>query len=315
MVLKATFKMRKLLFVCALLLPLPLLAQFDGGPGDGFDQKQESSITLTGSILSFGGFNGGNGDGFDIENQASITLLGTIIPFNGFDGGIGDGFDIATESSRILAGGTYTYAGFNGGTGDGFAFTQQAGLILQNTPLPIYWIDFDAQMQQQIVLLNWEMINTEEDDLHFEIERSVDAIHFEKIIEIKTQPNSANSYFTHDKSPSLGNNYYRIKHISPVGEIQYTQIEKVHFYYSRHSPSLEFYPNPCIDRKIKCKITGIPNDKQYVLNVYNLLGVRLLNRKTKNEEELLLPGQWVPGMYWFETIQDDFRLRQAIILK
>ncbi|MBC6992847.1 T9SS type A sorting domain-containing protein [Neolewinella lacunae] len=121
----------------------PLLAQFSGGPGDGFTQRRTIQLDLTGvpvgvRPLYLGGsddgfaraggafsltgqsltvlYGGGRGDGFD-RAGGSLTLGGQSLAIL-YGGGPGDGFD-RSSNSLTLSGQTLAIL-YGGGPGDGF---------------------------------------------------------------------------------------------------------------------------------------------------------------------------------------------------
>ncbi|MEP4093894.1 T9SS type A sorting domain-containing protein [Reichenbachiella sp.] len=113
-------------------------------------------------------------------------------------------------------------------------------------PLPLDFLSFSGQFDNEDVLLNWVTTN-EINVSHFEIEHSLDGSSFLAIgnVEAVNVVASVNDYsYTHD-SPTAAVNYYRIKEVDLDGLFEYSNIIMMESPYYR----LEFnhYPNPVED--------------------------------------------------------------------
>ena len=97
-------------------------------------------------------------------------------------------------------------------------------------PLPISLLEFTAKAVGSKSLLNW-ITATEINNDRFEIERSSDAITFNKIGQV---PGAVNSnvhlyYQWYDNIPFNGNNFYRLKQVDIDGKFSYSPIRLVNF--------------------------------------------------------------------------------------
>jgi hypothetical protein len=90
--------------------------------------------------------------------------------------------------------------------------------------------------------LHWATA-TEENTAYFEIERSKDAINFEKIGTITAAGNSSvtNEYLFQDNNPYRANNYYRIKLVNADASTEYTEIIVLD---NMVKNPFNIYPNP-----------------------------------------------------------------------
>jgi hypothetical protein len=88
--------------------------------------------------------------------------------------------------------------------------TAPVGCLDALFPLPLQNIEFTAQAQQQNILLQWKIDNISQLGL-YEIERSRDAVHFVKIGEERVSKLNEPIFFL-DKNPTIGTNYYKLKH-------------------------------------------------------------------------------------------------------
>lgn len=100
----------------------------------------------------------------------------------------------------------------------------------KQVPLPITLLEFTAQAAGKKTLLNWTTA-TEINNDRFEIERSSDAVSFNKIGQVPGAVNSNvhRNYQWYDNSPFNGNNYYRLKQVDIDGKFSYSPIRFVNF--------------------------------------------------------------------------------------
>jgi hypothetical protein len=116
--------------------------------------------------------------------------------------------------------------------------------ITDNTiPLPPELLDFSANnVNNNYVSLTWQT-STEENNDHFEVERSSNTTKFETINTTKSLGNSstAQSYSARDDAPIRGINYYRLKQVDSNGRATYSSTKKVKFG-TDVAPLI--YPNP-----------------------------------------------------------------------
>jgi hypothetical protein len=139
--------------------------------------------------------------------------------------------------------------------------------ISDNSVLPVQLLNFTANNEQnQYVSLAWQTAMEENND-HFEVERSTDATHFEKIITVKAVGNSSvlQSYSTADNIPVKGINFYRLKQIDSDGRLSYSLTEKVKFGIGV-APLI--YPNPV--KSVFTAVSGAELIREIV--IYNVQG-------------------------------------------
>ena len=109
--------------------------------------------------------------------------------------------------------------------------------------LPIVLVDFTAVKNGNHVQLDWSTSSEINND-YFTIERSVDGIYFEAIIQEKGAGNSnvLNRYQRFDNQPYLGYNYYRLSQTDFDGKTESFEIRSVFF--ESGKPLISLYPNP-----------------------------------------------------------------------
>ncbi len=172
---------------------------------------------------------------------------------------------------------TFSGGGVNLITGDGVSW---GGTIAPSTPanyprgfigsitwypisiLKINLKDITAKNEGSKNKIQWSSLSELATDV-YELERNIDGKNFIKIASFKANGQASNYSFT-DESPSLGDNYYRLKLIEGNGNEQYSQIVNANVK-SFENFSITTYPNPVIE-KLYGSINGkIENNGTVVL--------------------------------------------------
>lgn len=121
---------------------------------------------------------------------------------------------------------------------------------LPATPLPIELLYFKANWEDdsyRSVVLTWET-SSEQENSHFEIERSIDGINFQyvKSVDGNGTTNMNISYSTLDEDPYVeGVSYYRLKQVDVNGDYEYSNIEVLNTPDGLNMVSL--FPNPSVN--------------------------------------------------------------------
>jgi len=226
-----------------------------GGIGDGVDK----GAFLQGGTATMA-FSGGYGDGWSTQNymQQGSNMQ--------FFGGNGDGWHSDGYSQ------THDAVAFRGGVGDGWAssYTPLA-------PLPITFLKFEATKKNTTAYLNWQL--AKDDDVKtFEVERSANAVAFEKIGLVMQNTANNKKYDFTDAHPLKGNNYYRIKIINKNGKEEYTGTKVVNFEDSK-AGFVKIYPNPASSFvNIEIPADYMQNENT-VINVYSMNGAMVYQQK------------------------------------
>ena len=135
-------------------------------------------------------------------------------------------------------------------------------------PLSIQLLYLQAQPAGNKVNITWATGNENNND-HFEIERSLDGYDFYKIATVGSKGNSSiTQYYSFtDLSPLLSVSYYRIKQVDIDNKFSYSYIVKVNLK-SNNYKNLVLYPNPAqnliklifnstTEEKLKLQLTDI----------------------------------------------------------
>ncbi|MEO6404232.1 MAG: metallophosphoesterase family protein [Ferruginibacter sp.] len=100
--------------------------------------------------------------------------------------------------------------------------------VIITAPVAVSVIDFTAQARSTIVALQWTS-SKETNNRYFNIERSVDGIHWSALTQVVGAGNSslAHTYHTADSNPYEGFNFYRLSQTDFNGNSQVLDIKKV----------------------------------------------------------------------------------------
>ncbi|MFT3749771.1 MAG: T9SS type A sorting domain-containing protein [Agriterribacter sp.] len=112
-----------------------------------------------------------------------------------------------------------------------------------NIVLPVTFGDFTAKPVKCTALLQWKTY-TEQNNSHFNVERSQDGVHFSTIAKVSAAGNSTTtkSYSYTDEVPFSGKSYYRVTQVDFDGKNSSTPIRPIEM--NCEGASLRVYPNP-----------------------------------------------------------------------
>ena len=176
-----------------------------GATGSPIDNAQPGSLGQGGSS----GNDGGGGGGGYYGGGAGGSIGGNVPA----GGGGGSSYTSSTLCSSVV----HTQ-GDNSGNG--------SLSITYGAALPIQLLSFTARADEnQQVALAWKTA-LEQNAADFDLERSADAVHFEKIGVVKAA-GSAASYTFSDEKPLKGFNYYRLKSNDTDTRFEYSSIVSV----------------------------------------------------------------------------------------
>jgi hypothetical protein len=218
---------------------------------------------------------------------------GRIIPANG-SAGNSNAIQVCGSTWWNAAAGTFTGPGCMPPTLPGCA-----------NVLPIELLTFDGMLcDDNKICLKWETASERGND-HFEISRSVDAVNFDRIAQVKTlsQGNSHQklTYSYTDPAPYRGINYYRLSQVDvdestvefPLIEIKGPENGEILY---------TIYPNPSGG---DFKISSNNQFHRHALSILitNMLGEKVLkqelSRESENEDFVFYPESTLsPGIYY-----------------
>ena len=211
---------------------------------------------------------------------------------------------------RPSAGNPWTNQGTAGGCTNGSVLiSSRNGLtsfsefgIAVSTVLPVEWLDFKATLlPENQVLLNWSTAS-EIQNSHFNIQRSVDGIHFENIGKVNGNGTTQeiSSYQFTDLNPAYGRNYYRLEQVDFNGGLHYSNF--IEIFVQPTISSLSVYPNPAKDF-----IQFVLPNTTAQLKIHDVTGKLIYETNFENQVQVNLKD--IPtGYYLYQIENDNLRL-------
>jgi uncharacterized protein (DUF1501 family) len=183
-------------------------------------------------------------------------------------------------------------------------------LFENTTVLPVELLYFRGYAEAERSLLQWSTAS-ELNNYKFEIERSRDAIHFEKIgqrIGAGTVDEPQYYQFT-DSQPRQGVNYYRLRQIDFDGTEEFSNIISIYF---EATASILLYPNPARHELI---IQVQDNRKDGYVQIFNAFGQLVIEKSLlRGTERMELNISALPnGNYFARITADQVLLTQQFI--
>lgn len=143
--------------------------------------------------------------------------------------------------------------------------------------LPVRLASFNGRLEHNAVQLSWKTAQ-ELNNHHFEIERSIDGIYFEKIgyIAARGSSSSGYTYTFNDPSFKASTNFYRLRQVDVNGEFTFSKVLLIKIKGDKISPVV-IHPNPAKNNII---ITlGENASSDWTINIYDNIGKRIITRQ------------------------------------
>ena len=252
-----------------------------------------------GSTNDAGGGGGGSGPG----NSAGGNASGSTGGLAGTSGSPG-----AAGGAGGDAGGAGNVGGFPGGgaggKGDGsggqttFSSGGSGQVIVEVTAvLPVDLVSFNAKAKDDRILLEWQT-KSELNNRGFEIQKSKDGRAWDilEFVEGKGTIYALNTYYSQDRSPIQGSNYYRLKQLDFDGNFEYSNIVFVNFNHQINKVGI--FPNP-----VKDQLTLVNAEGKATL--YNVLGQPVKSMVIVDSESIIELAGLLNGQYFLQVLQED----------
>ncbi len=205
--------------------------------------------------------------------------------------------NVTTQTNNGAAGADNSGGSISAGNGGG---TSGTGIIASSTgPLPIELLSFNAEPQNNRVLLKWATAS-ERNNAYFSIERSSDGIEYTTIAKIKGAGNSTElrNYNTYDNQPPAGVSYYRLKQTDFDGTYKYSAHISLNF---EEPIQFSLFPNPVKSGEtLSFKLSNAAGLKQVELSILDLNGKEVMHENIQMENKTEFSLKNVPlkeGIY------------------
>lgn len=178
-------------------------------------------------------------------------------------------------------------------------------------PLPVTLLSFNAYKESGAVKIEWQTIE-EKNNRYYEVQRSVDGIHYETIATVEGNRNSSSllTYTEYDRSPYSGTSYYRLKQVDLNGTIAYSNIAVVEI---NTLSDWTVYPNPSIDGSFTIA-SSFGEDEVIAVLVTDVTGNRVRYYSSESYENEMHVSDLSSGLY-IVTIQtlSETRSKKLIV--
>lgn len=154
----------------------------------------------------------------------------------------------------------------------------------------------------------------EKDNLYFDIERSVDGVHFISAGRVpgKNQNGVLTDYTFYDNNAIAGISYYRLKQVDVDDSSLYSQVERVGN--SGNGTSVEIYPNPVPGGVFKISVAKKISGK-IDLQIFNAAGNLQLQQQFSDCNSFLIDHHLRPGMYTVTISGKDITLTRKLLIQ
>lgn len=184
-------------------------------------------------------------------------------------------------------------------------------------PQPIELSSFTGLATQSGVNLNWTTAS-EENNSHFEVQRSSDGQVYDQIATVQGRGNSSvtQKYTFLDVSPKQGINYYRLKQVDFDGQSSYSKIIAVQ---SRSSKEMRVTvaPNPCRNGDCEVVLQGLKGTRKTLLELKDMSGKVVLTKMVEDGTARLSPDEVRnhKGLFILSATSGNEVVHQRIILE
>lgn len=291
---------------------------------------QDLPLTLPDSIdkVSSVGF-------WQIDNTgSSFTSAQVTIPY-GPDQGVTE-----PEFLRIVkSSGGGEWENITDGTGEGQGSGAPSGVITSNipfsglseftlanavggeNPLPVELLEFQAQLTTQNTVKIFWSTSMEKNSDYFALERSAEGEHFEvlKTIAAAGNSNTIKEYQAYDLQPQGEQMYYRLRQVDLDGHEEIFGPVRLKYRRSGSEKKMFIYPNPIQQEGFFISLSGLKQNQEIKISLYNLSGKafpsRLLKLNASNATEFFykLPADLKAGTYIINIQSQESTYQQKIV--
>jgi hypothetical protein len=148
-------------------------------------------------------------------------------------------------------------------------YSNRFSIAFKPTTLAVNSIVASASLNNRIATISWNTVG-EKGVSRFEVEKSTDTKSFTKIGQATAKNTATATYSTTDNNVVSTTSYYRIKAISEVGTVNYSNIVQL----TVNSKQFTVYPNPLVGKTLNVSLSNVSAGK-YTVTITNVLGQRV----------------------------------------
>ena len=198
-----------------------------------------------------------------------------------------------------------------------FGVTEMVLRLVTSTALPVTLIDFNAEKEEENVVVNWTT-GAEINNDYFTLERSTNGEDFEKIATISGKGNSSalSEYQFIDENAPKGTVFYKLKQTDYDGTTVAFDMKAVDMGKEKSTASL--FPNPCTD----CNYIDISGESRNIKQVSitdnlgnNVLDEVLVSYAPGSAMRINFTNPLAPGMYMVKVNHENTWSINKLVVK
>lgn len=250
--------------------------------------------------------------GVNSSDMSSVRL--SHLPSGGSTGQLGFYVEINGADLTDYTNTFYGTGAVNGGAYESYSY------VPLGSSLPLKFLTFQAQKQNEDVKLNWNVDNITISCDHFEIERSNNGFNFEKIGNVAINNTIPSSSFEYTdvkvaSHPNKGVFYYRIKQVDNNGAYMYSDVKIIRL--SNKGVSMFANPNPASDYTMLSY--DLPSSQSVSISLIDASShvintIKVIGNKGANQTKIPLT-KYAAGKYLIKVATADESNTISIIKK
>jgi len=189
---------------------------------------------------------------------------------------------------------------------------------INNLPLPIELLSFDAQLKGTYVDLQWETA-TEINNDYFVIERAGEDLDWEPILTTTGAGNSNSllNYSEKDRDPLNGLSYYRLKQVDFDGAYTYSDPVSVFNESVTDSEDVFMYPNPSAQGSVFLRLPFATRDFETYVRIFDLSGKQLRETRFDTSSDIFefRYGNLTPGIYLIQIASSAINETKKLVIE
>lgn len=179
---------------------------------------------------------------------------------------------------------------------------QDFSVYITDVPMPVTMSALSASRSGRNVSLKWST-QQEVQNTGFEVQRSYDAKHYEKIGFVASAFANGNgreerAYRFEDQPGATA--FYRLLQIDMDGKSKFTNVVQVEAPHEQGDKSIYVYPNPA-DGYINVKAAIGKSNPEGVLEIYDAFG-RLVRKQSLKADASIVIADWAAGAYYVRYV-------------
>lgn len=187
----------------------------------------------------------------------------------------------------------------------GTFYSAQSSFTTTAVSMPLSLISFKAYQSGTGIQTEWKTTQEVNVD-RFELERSIDGIHFSKIATLPAKGKLQNDYTSMDVQPIKGNNFYRLKMIDLDATYKYSSVVRVGM--NNGISLVKIYPTVITGKSFVLEMENQERGN-YNLGLYDLSGKLVYSQDIQHKEvsgsqTVTIPGNVSKGTYYIRVKKD-----------